>query len=461
MAEPEDQDTEADKLRETAEALEAPAPEAPKKGRGLAGRLFVSLILIAVLLAAAGYGALIFRDRDERIEAAATIVEAGTEEARVLWDNARARFAELSGEKNADAQPESTPASPDRAADTTDRDTAAATQTGNSAEKTPEKPAEPPIVGAVPEPQNAAPEAAPPTSAPETAKVPEKAPAMEAAKEPAPAVPSVPVPAVSGSALDAKDLAGLAAKLEETAELARRALTTAERAGAHAAGDARAAAGKDELSALELATALEGRIDVIGDELKSLRERLESPKNETRAAPVAGGSSGEAAMVVIAFALQKELAAGHPYVDEIAALQRTGADPALLAPLASMAETGAPTGAALHALFLPFEKKIHAEEHAAGQDFATHILHGASKLVRVRPTGETHPDTPDGYLARIDAALTHDDFAAAQAAFDALPEADRAQAGEFAELLRKRAAADKAAHDLLHGAIAALGGDKK
>jgi hypothetical protein len=460
MAEPEDQDTEADKLRETAEAPDAPAPEAPGKGRGLASRLLVSLILIAVLLAAAGYGALIFRDRDERIEAAATIVEAGTEEARVLWDNARARLAELSGEKNGDAQPESTPAS-DRASDTTDREAAATTQTGNPAEKLPEKPVEPPTVGAVPETQNPTPEAAQPPSAREIAKVPEKASAMEATKEPTPAVPSVPAPAAPGSALDGKDFAGLAAKLEETAELARRALTTAERAGAHAVGDARAAAGKDELSALELASALEGRIDVIGDELKSLRERLESPKNETRAAPVAGGSSGEAAAVVIAFALQKELAAGHPYVDEIAALQRTGAEPALLAPLASMAETGAPTGAALHALFLPFEKKIHAEEHAAGEDLATHILHGASKLVRVRPTGEKHPDTRDGHLARIDAALTHEDFAAAQAAFDALPEADRAQAGEFAELLRKRAAADKAAHDLLHGAMAALGGIRK
>jgi hypothetical protein len=466
MAESEDQDTESEKPEVAAAAVEAPAPESPKKGRGLAGRLVVFLLLIAALLAGAGYGALIFRDKDERIEAAATVVEAGTEEARALWDNARARIAGLTGEQQGDAQPESAPRSgpADSVAETTTRDSGEATQALKSEEKheeqTAEKPAEKPpesptpSVGAGAETQNTVRETAIP--APETVKGPEKEQATEPTREPVTAAPPGPGPALTG-----RDFTALSAKLEETAELARRALAAAEQAGARAAGGAHDAARKDELSALDLASALEGRIDTLGDELKSLRERLESPKNETRAAPVAGGSSGEAATVVIAFALQKELAAGRPFVDEIAALQRTGADPALLAALVPMAETGAPTGAALHALFVPFEKKIRAEEHAAGQDLATHILHGASKLVRVRPSGETHSETPDGYLARIDSALTHDDFIAAQTAFDALPEADRAQAGEFADLLRKRASAEKAAYDLLHGAIAALGGVKK
>lgn len=452
MAEPEDQDKEAEKPEVVTETVDAPDPESPKKSRGLAGRFFVSLLLIAALLAGAGYGALTFRDKDERIEAAATIVEAGTEEARALWDDARARIAGLTGEKKDEAQPESAPPSgpADSVAEATMRETAEATQAGKSEEKheeqTAEKPSEKPVD--------------PPALSPETAKGPEKAPATEPAKEPETAT-STATSTAPGPALMERNFAALSAKLDETAELARRALVVAEQAAAHADGGAREGARKDELSALDLASALEGRVDSIGDELKSLRERLESPKNETRAAPVASGPSGEAATVVIAFALQKELTAGRPFVDEIAALQRTGADPALLSTLAPMAETGAPTGAALHALFLPFEKKIRAEEHAAGQDLATHILHGASKLVRVRPSGGTHPDTPDGYLARIDAALTHDDFIAAQTAFDALPEADRAQAGEFAELLRKRASAEKAAYDLLHGAIAALGGVRK
>lgn len=461
MAEPEDQDTEAEKSEVAAATVETPAPESPKKSRGLAGRLIVFLLLIAALLAGAGYGALTFRDKDERIEAAATVVEAGTEEARALWDNARARIAGLTGDAQPEPAPRSGPA--DSVAETTTRDSAEATQALKSEEKheeqTAEKPAEKPMEAPTPsagaETQSATRENAMP--APEILKGPEKAQATEPTREPVTATPTAPGPALTG-----RDFTALSTKLEETAELARRALAAAEQAGAHAAGGARDAARKDELSALDLASALEGRVDALGDELKSLRERLESPKNETRAAPVAGGSSGEAATVVIAFALQKELAAGRPFVDEIAALQRTGADPALLAALAPMAETGAPTGAALHALFLPFEKKIRAEEHVAGQDLATHILHGASKLVRVRPSGgETHSETPDGYLARIDSALNHDDFIAAQTAFDALPEADRAQAGEFAESLRKRASAEKAAYDLLHGAIAALGGVKK
>jgi len=458
MADPEDQDTESNGLRQAAETTETettdhPAPEPTGKRGGLAGRLLLSTVAILTLLGAAGYGALVFREKDERIDAAATIVEAGAEEARTIWESARGRFAGLTGEKPdepATASPEALPAVADPS-------------TGAAAETTPgEKPPESTGVGALAETETKTPESAQDGSGPETGRAaekapePEKAPVNETATENPPGASEISRPAATGG-----DLAALTAKLDETAELARRALAAAERGGEHAAGAMRGAAHKDELTALDLANALEGRIDAIGDELKTLRERLDSPKNETRAEPVAGGSANEAATVVVAFALQKELAAGHPFLDEIAALQRTGADAAILATLEPMARTGAPTGAALLALFRPFEKKIRAEERAAGQDLAAHILHGASKLVRVRPTGEAQPDTPDGYLARIDAALMHDDFGAAAAAFEALPEADRAQAGEFAELLRKRAAADKAAYELLHGAIAALGGVRK
>lgn len=450
MADPEDQDTEANGLRQAAETTEAettdrPGPVSSGKRGGLAGRVLLSVVVILALLGAAGYGALVFRDKDERIDAAATIVEAGAEEARTIWESARARLAGLTGEKSdepAAAPPEALPAVADPSS-------------GAAAETTPaEKPSEAPV--AVAETETKTPET---DRAAEKVPEPEKPPVNETATEKPPGAPDISAPAAP--AATGGDLAALTAKLDETAELARRALAAAERSGAHAADAMGGAAHKDELTALDLANALEGRIDAIGEELKTLRERLDSPKNETRAEPVAGGSSNEAATVVIAFALQKELAAGHPFVDEIAALQRSGADTAILATLEPMARTGAPTGAALLALFRPFEKKIRAEERAAGQDLAAHILHGASKLVRVRPTGEAQPDTPDGYLARIDAALLHDDFGAAAAAFEALPEADRAQAGEFAELLRKRAAADKAAYDLLHGAIAALGGVRK
>jgi hypothetical protein len=88
-------------------------------------------------------------------------------------------------------------------------------------------------------------------------------------------------------------------------------------------------------------------------------------------------------------------------------------------------------------------------------------LHGASKLVRVRPIGQSELDTLEGKLDHIESALSHDQFEKSLSVFQSLPEEAQAEAGEVADMLKQRAQAAKAAHDLLHNAIAALGGGKK
>ena len=383
-------------------------PTAPvRQGSGLIGKLFTSLALLLILLGAAGYAALIFRDKDERVKVAADYIESELGQAQELMNTAPKRIAELLGDKKTAAS-EDTLASPTR----------------------PSSPVEP----------------APPSAASTEPPTIDK-PVAE---------PAAPAPIESEKAADAQKTAEQpkAPEPEKLVEAPRQSPPEAPK-------PVESAPARDELSAMDLVHALEGRVEALSEELKNLREKLDQPKNETRATPVAGGSASEAATVVIAFALQKELDAGRPYADEIAALTRTGADPAVLGVLTAMAESGAPTGAKLRELFKPLAKKIRAEEPTEEQDLAAHILHGASKLVRVRPTGTDQPETLDGNLAKIDAALTHDNFAAAAAAFAALPEWARSQAGEFAQALDKRLAIAKASEDLLHGAIGALGGVRK
>jgi hypothetical protein len=127
-------------------------------------------------------------------------------------------------------------------------------------------------------------------------------------------------------------------RVAEAAEAAANAAkTTAEAAGkASPAPVAPAEQGEPgALTANEQVTALEGRIDELGNETKALRERLESANGETRAAPEATAAKtpdGPAAIVVVAYALQRELEAGRPYALETKALTRLGADPAALAP---------------------------------------------------------------------------------------------------------------------------------
>lgn len=391
-----------------------------RRGSGLIGKLFLSLVLLLVVLGAAGYATLIFRDKDERVKVAADYIESELGQAQALMNTAPERIVALLGGKKT-AAPEDAPASA--------TSPVPAVETPQTSTASPEPPASEKPAAAAPVEGEAA------ADVQKTAEQPKASEPEKMVEAPPPA----PEPAKRAEAPRAVESAPIAAAQETKT----------------------GATDKDELSATDLVNALEGRVEALSEELKILREKLDQPKNETRATPVAGGSAGEAATVVIAFALQKELDAGRPYADEIAALTRTGADPNVLGVLAPMADSGAPTGAKLRELFKPLAKKIRAEEPTEEHDLASHIIHGASKLVRVRPTGTEQPETLDGNLAKIDAALTHDNFAAAAAAYAALPEWARAQAGEFAQSLDKRLAVAKAAEDLLHGAIAALGGVNK
>ncbi|ULO22522.1 COG4223 family protein [Methylocystis sp. SB2] len=274
----------------------------------------------------------------------------------------------------------------------------------------------------------------------------------------------------------AEELAQRALRAAEAAQAAASAAkTTAETASKASPAPAAPAAPAEQgepgaLTASELMTALEGRIDELGNETKALRERFESSKGETRAAPEATAATaaktpdGPAAIVVVAFALQRELEAGRPYALETKALTRLGADPAALAALSPLAEKGAPTAAQLKTEFAPAAKRIRALETGASGDLAEHLMKGASKLVRVRPSGQapaTEAQTVEEKVAHIEAALTHGDLAQASAVFAALPEAAQNEAKDFGATLRARVDAGQAADDLLHGAIAALGATKE
>ena len=419
-------------------AADGAKPPTPNPRRsGLMGKLFAALILLLATLGAAGYAALIFRDKDERVKVAADYIESELGEAQSFIDKAPKRLAGLLNREKIET-PDPLPASE------------ASQSAAGSAEPTPT--ADRPV--AEPTPTTEKPAA---SASDESVKSPESQKTADQPTEKEPEKPSETIPSPSRESLG-QIPPGAASETSQIVE-APKAVDSAAQAGTAEVKTASPA--KDDLTTTDLVYALEGRIEALSEEVRSLREKLDQPKNETRAAPVAGGSSSEAATVVIAFALQKELEAGRPYADEIAALTRTGADPVVLGVLTTMAETGAPTGARLHEIFKPLAKKIRAEEPTVEEDLASHLIHGASKLVRVRPTGTEQPETLDGALAKIDAALTHDNFVAAAAAFATLPAWARSKAGEFAQTLDKRLAIARAADDLLHGAIAALGGVKK
>ncbi|MGZ9087038.1 MAG: COG4223 family protein [Rhodoplanes sp.] len=413
-----------------------------------------TLLLLVLIAGAALYAAIAFKDRDERLKVVADYAEPYVDQASGALGELKERVRSLVGETEPTQTTTVPLEAPPSESATSDAD-APPPSMAPPPSNAPVKSAEPAV-----EPTPLA----PPTPAPNSAMESQKT-AIESQK--------AAVAALQSRVDSAEELAQRALRAAETAQAAASAAKTTAEAAAKASPAPAAAAEQGEpgaLTASELMTALEGRIDELGNETKALRERLESSKGETRAAPEATAATaaktpdGPAAIVVVAFALQRELEAGRPYALETRALTRLGADPAALAALSPLAEKGAPTAAQLKTEFAPAAKRIRALETGASGDLAEHLMKGASKLVRVRPSGQaptTEAQTVEEKVAHIEAALTHGDLAQASAVFAALPEAAQNEAKDFGATLRARVDAGRAADDLLHGAIAALGATKE
>lgn len=427
-----------------------PSPVVRPKRRSFFGRLAATLLLLVLVAGAALYAAIAFKDRDERLKVVADYAEPYVDQASGALGGLKDRVRSLVGETEP-AQTTAPREAPPSELATSDAE-APRPSMAPPPSTAPVKSAEPAI-----EPTPLA----PPTPAPNAAMESQKT-AIESQK--------AAVAALQSRVDSAEELAQRALRAAEAAQAAASAAKTTAETAAKASPTPAAAAEQGEpgaLTANELMTALEGRIDELGNETKALRERLEASKGETRAAPEATATKtpdGPAAIVVVAFALQRELEAGRPFALETKALTRLGADPAALAALSPLAEKGAPTAAQLKTEFAPGAKRIRALETGASGDLAEHLMKGASKLVRVRPSGQaptTEAQTVEEKVAHIEAALTHGDFAQASAVFAALPEAAQNEAKDFGATLHARVDAGRAADDLLHGAIAALGATKE
>jgi hypothetical protein len=436
-----------------------PAPQgkpAPRKGRPVL-KLSVSALVLAALAAGAGYAALTFRNVDPRIDVAASYVDEGLREAHGLLDKGRSLVGGLTGgAAKPDAAPNGAQALLEKAP--------LEEQPSPAVPAEPEKSAE--LPPPAPEPRQQQPAAATPDEARTAETKPVETPSAEVkpVETPAPAASTEARPQEPKALEPAEPPA---AKPPEAKSIDAKSIDAKPAA---AAAPAAKEADLEGFSDRDLIFALVGQIDALSDEVKALRERLDAPKNETRAAPEAvapkpasvsaAAPDASGAAVVLAFAVQRELEAGRPFAEEIAAYARLGAEPSPAPALTEFAEKGAPTGAQLGQAFQPVAKSIRAHENHAGQEsgaLTEHLLQGASKLVKVRPTGEAEPESLEGKLHRIEMALTHNDFAAALSLYDSLPEPAREDSKDFGATLRQRVEAARAADDLLHGAIAALG----
>lgn len=424
---------------------EPPSAPPPRKKSGFWRKLTLTVAALGLLAAIGGLAAIQFKDKDQRLRAVADFIEQTEKDAKALFQSLEQKITallpkdELPNKSIASKTrpPETSPTAP-KSVEPKGVETAPARDANaNSGKRETAQPATPPA--------RLIDEAA--------SQREENARALSRRVE----LLEEQVRAATRSAQEAQTSAQAAAQAAQTA---------AQAAGKSAEAGAKPTATSEEGTYLN---ALEGRIDELAEEIKAVRDRLNSPKNETRLEPEpaqshppapeppkASGTAGE--LVVVAQALMQEIEKGRPYAIEQSALTSLGADPALLAMLAPTAESGAPTAAQLRETFAPVAKRLRAlEQPATDGTFTDRLLTGVKKLVKVRRKDQPPVDIIDETVTKIDAALRHNDLDAAVSAFETLPDNAKEEAKGFGEALIHRRDAEKAAASLLTGAIAALG----
>lgn len=439
-------DAPAHDLSNESEATEPPIEpyvEPPRRRSGFSlGRILLALIaLVAVFVGAA----FVFKDKDERLRAVADAIENAVR-------NPQAFFAALQDKSSGPLNGK-----------TTSHPSLAVKEAAPLSETQPSEstaPATPEGTASTPPQSDAKPAEAPPEK---SAEAPQPSTPSRA---PTPAAPEAePAPPPREAQIDNRD--ALVKRVDRLEQVAQSALKAAEEARAARASES--ADKSDSLSERDYLVALEGRIDELANEIKSIREKLEAPKSELRAPQESAEAKSQAAakkgnsaeLVVVAQSLAQEVEKGKPYAVELAALTALGADSELLSALAPAAEKGAMTPEQLRHGFEPVAKRIQAiESPQSTGSYVDHMMRSLGRLVRVRPVNEAPSSTISDRVETIRSALAHNDVAGAAAAFDLLPDAAKTEESAFGELLRQRRDAEKASAAILSGAIAALGRNK-
>lgn len=189
-------------------------------------------------------------------------------------------------------------------------------------------------------------------------------------------------------------------------------------------------------------------------EVDVVEKRIAALEQGAKALP----TDNAARLALSAAALRDAVLSGVPFVAELDEVKTLGADEKVLAPLASFANSGTPTNAALaqelRALIPALMKSSGAQ---APTGFLERLEANAGKLVRIRPVDAPAGDDASAVLARVEVE-------AAQAAIDdaiidlsKLDAATRAPAQDWLRKAQTRQAAFAAARQFASEATHALG----
>jgi hypothetical protein len=246
------------------------------------------------------------------------------------------------------------------------------------------------------------------------------------------------------------------------------AAETAAKAAADSAGEARKAAeaatstpgaGTAPAPQADLAP-LTARVEALTKRVAPLETALAETKTQIRAtedrdAAAAQQGAQAPALAVAAESLLRAVEQGGPFAAQLAVVEKLGVDPARLAALRPLAETGVPGPARLRASLAPAAAAAAPADAAAPDSgILDHIKASAARLVQIRKVGE--PDGGGDTVAKIFAAVDRGDVAGALALWDTLPPGPKGKSQAFADAAKARLAALAAAHAIEAESVAAL-----
>jgi uroporphyrinogen-III synthase len=270
--------------------------------------------------------------------------------------------------------------------------------------------------------------------------------------------PKSDVQAVSARATEATELAGrlrsdLVAAQQRLESLASRPVPAPPAAGPVPApsGDPAALASLTDRVARGEAATREA-----GEAVKAAIARLGALEAGIKPLTGARGQSSAAAQLLLAERIRLALDKGEAFTSDVAALKASGVAEAALQPLTMLAEKGAPTREALRAE-LRKQRRALAEDNASQPNsWSERAWNLAGRIVSVQRVDGGASQTPAGLVEKIDASLATGDFAAAAAAWKALPEPARRASETLGKALGDRVAADAALASLGQTAVRAL-----
>ncbi|PTM40823.1 uroporphyrinogen-III synthase [Bosea sp. 124] len=201
----------------------------------------------------------------------------------------------------------------------------------------------------------------------------------------------------------------------------------------------------------------EAAATAVGQQLERAAARIGTVETLAKAAAAPSPQALAAARIVLAERVQSALAAGQAFAADVAALGKGGGSPEQLAALNAVAATGAPTKDALLVQLRSHRAMFAREIMPASAGWQDRLLGLASRVVSIRPVGDTGANDPATLPMRLENAIAKGDIVAAAALWGQLPEPARRASADFGGALQKRAAADAAIAKIAQDAVAALG----